>query len=75
MQAQADPRLTEVATAGPWAVFFVADSISSSASPPPVVVDGVQGGGEGGRPDHRWQAENVPLIAERARPVAEHLGP
>ena len=49
MQAQADPRLTEVATAGPWAVFLVADSdLVIGLDRVPVVVDGVQGGERSG---------------------------
>jgi hypothetical protein len=67
LQAQADPRLTEVATAGPWVVFLVADSdLVVGLDHVPVVVDGVQGGGEAWLVPSVgwWQAENVPLIAE-----------
>jgi len=65
--AHTDPRLTEVATAGPWVVFLVADSdLVVGLDRMPVVVDGVQGGGEEWLVPTVgwWQAENVPLIAE-----------
>ncbi|MEO0493104.1 MAG: hypothetical protein AAF081_06785 [Actinomycetota bacterium] len=67
MQAQADPRLTEIATAGPWVMFLVAESdLVVGLDQMPVVVDGVQGGGEAWLVPTVgwWQAENVPLVAE-----------
>ena len=69
MQAQADPRLTEVATAGPWAVFLVADSdLVIGLDRVPVVVDGVQGGERVARPHRR-------VVAGRERSAHRRVGP
>lgn len=67
MQAQADPRLTELATSDPWVVFLVDDSdLVVGLDRLPVVVDGVQGGGEEWLVPTvaAWEAGDVPLIAE-----------
>ncbi|MEM8707925.1 MAG: hypothetical protein AAGE98_15780, partial [Actinomycetota bacterium] len=66
-QAQADNRLTEVATAGPWVMFLVQETeLVVGLDELPVVVDGVQGGGEDWLVPTVawWQSENVPLVAE-----------
>ena len=77
LQAQADPRLTEVATAGPWVVFLVADSdLVVGLDRVPVVVDGVQGGEKrgsspasgGGRPrTFRSSPSRAPTIGRAPR--------
>ena len=67
MQAQAEPRLTELATAGPWVIFLVESSdIVVGLDHLPVVVDGVQGGGEEWLVPTVawWEADDAPLIAE-----------
>jgi len=66
-QAQSEPRLTELATAGPWVVFLVEDTdLVVGLDHLPVVVDGVQGGGENWLVPTVawWEANDVPLIAE-----------
>ena len=77
VQAQADPRLTELATSGPWVVFLVDESdLVVGLDRFPVVVDGVQGGGENWLVPTVawWEADDAPLIAESgSRHVAEHL--
>ena len=72
MQAQADPRLTEIATSGPWVVFLVDDAdLVVGLDRLPVVVDGVQGGGEEWLVPTvaAWEAGDVPLIAESGPPT------
>lgn len=67
VQAQADPRLTEIATSGPWVVFLVDESdLVVGLDRFPVVVDGVQGGGENWLVPTVawWEADDAPLIAE-----------
>ncbi|MEM9201899.1 MAG: hypothetical protein AAGC53_09570 [Actinomycetota bacterium] len=65
--AQTDSRLTELATAGPWVIFLVDESdLVVGLDHLPVVVDGVQGGGEDWLvPTVGWweAAEYLPLIA------------
>ena len=66
-QAQGDPRLTEVATAGPWVVFLVAEAeLVVGLDHLPVIVDGVQGGGEEWLVPTVawWEADDAPLIAD-----------
>ena len=77
IQAQAEPRLTEIATAGPWVVFLVADSdLVIGLDRVPVVVDGVQGGERsgssppsgGGRPrTYRSSPSRAPTIGRAPR--------
>ncbi len=67
MQAQADLRLTELATSGPWGVVLVdAADLVVGLDHRPVVVAGVQGGGEEWLVPTvaAWEAGDVPLIAE-----------
>ena len=75
LQAQADPP-HEVATAGPWAVFLVADSdLVVGLDRVPVVVDGVQGGERRGSPQRRVVAGRERTAHRRVGPrrLAEHL--
>ena len=65
--ARADPRLTELTAAEPWVVFSVrASELVVGLDHLPVVVDGVQGGGEAWLVPTVawWEADEVPLIAE-----------
>ena len=65
--ARADPRLTELTAAEPWVVFSVrASELVVGLDHLPVVVDGVQGGGEAWLVPTVawWEADDVPLIAE-----------
>lgn len=46
-QGRAEPDLTEIATSGPWVIFLVADqAVVTGLAHLPVVVDGVDAGGE-----------------------------
>ncbi len=65
-QAQAEPRLTEIATSGPWVAFLVEDSdLVIGLDQLPVVIDGIRAGGEEWLVPSVawWEASNVALIA------------